>query len=144
MKTSTQGRKLIMEREGCVLKPYQDSVGVWTDGVGNTFGVVPHGPPISQEKADEDLERNLAWVEAEINALPCALEQFQYDALASFIFNVGAGAFRASTMRKYLALGNHEAAAYQFDRWHIPAEITSRRNAEREQFKGDAFEARIA
>lgn len=32
MKTSAQGLKLLVEREGCVLKPYLDSVGVWTDG----------------------------------------------------------------------------------------------------------------
>lgn len=142
MIVSRQGISLIREREGCRLKPYQDSVGVWTDGVGNTVGVVPNGPPITQEKADADLARNLEAAESAVNALPRALEQHQFDALVSFVFNVGVGAFKASTMRKYLAVGNDTAAAAEFDKWHIPAEITPRRNGEREQFKGTAFEAR--
>ena len=33
MKMTEQGRKLLMEREGCRLKAYKDSVGVWTIGV---------------------------------------------------------------------------------------------------------------
>jgi lysozyme len=143
--TSDQGVKLIMEREGCVLKPYQDSVGVWTDGVGNTHGVVPGGPPITMEKAMADLKRNLAGCEAAINSgVKCAkLEQHQFDALASFAFNVGEGAFLSSTLLRKINLGDMDGAAREFDRWHIPAGITSRRNGEREQFKGTAFEARI-
>lgn len=144
MKTSDLGRKLIMEREGCVLKPYQDSVGVWTDGVGNTVGVVPNGPPISQEKADADLARNLGLAEAAIaQNVTVPLEQYQSDALASFIFNVGVSAFVHSTLLRLLNAGDYGGAAAQFDRWHIPPEITSRRTAEREQFRGTAFVARI-
>ena len=42
MKMTDRGRKLLMEREGCKLKAYKDSVGVWTIGVGHTSGA---GPP---------------------------------------------------------------------------------------------------
>lgn len=144
METSEQGLRLLRDREGCVLKPYRDSVGVWTDGVGNTNGVVPNGPPITQEKADADLRRNLSLAEATINGqVKVPLEQHQYDALASFIFNVGVGAFASSTLLRKLNAGDHEGAALQFDRWHIPPEIISRRNGEREQFRGSRFEARI-
>ncbi len=145
MNTSGQGRRLITEREGCVLKPYQDSVGVWTDGVGNTHGVVPGGPPITREKADADLARNLGGVEASINDhVKLAITQDQFDALASFAFNVGEPAFEASTLLRLLNAGEPiEVVAAQFDRWHIPPEIASRRNGEREQFKGTQFAARI-
>jgi len=144
MKTSDRGRALLLQREGCVLTPYRDSVGVWTDGVGNTVGVVPNGPPITQEKADADLERNLERFEKAVNeSVTVGLEQHQFDALVSFAFNVGEGAFKASTLLKKINLHRFEAAAEQFDRWHIPAEITSRRNAEREQFRGARFEARL-
>ncbi len=145
MNTSEQGRRLIMEREGCVLTPYQDSVGVWTDGVGNTHGVVAGGPPITREKADADLARNLAGVEASINDhVRLAITQDQFDALASFVFNVGEGAFQTSTLLRLLNAGEPiEVVAAQFDRWHIPPEIASRRNGEREQFKGTQFVARI-
>lgn len=144
MNTSQQGLELIKEREGCRLVPYRDSVGVWTDGVGNTNGVVPGGPPITQEKAEADLRRNLSFAEAAITGgTTVDLEQHQFDALVSFTFNVGIGAFVHSTLLRLLNAGDYAGAAAQFDRWHIPPEITSRRNAEREQFKGAAFVARI-
>ncbi len=39
--TSVEGLKLIADYEGCRLQPYQCSAGVWTDGIGNTSGVIP-------------------------------------------------------------------------------------------------------
>jgi len=144
MKISDQGLKLLVEREGCVLEPYRDSVGVWTDGVGNTVGVIPHGPAITQEEADADLRYNLNRFEMAVNdCVKVGLEQHQYDALVSFAFNVGEGAFKTSTLLKKLNAGDYEGAALQFDRWHIPQEITSRRNGEREQFRGTRFSARV-
>jgi lysozyme len=144
MKISDQGLRLLVEREGCVLEPYRDSVGVWTDGVGNTVGVIPNGPPITQEKADADLRYNLNRFEKAINdSVTVGLEQHQYDALVSFAFNVGEGAFKTSTLLKRINAQRFEEAALQFDRWHVPLEITSRRNGEREQFRGAAFQARI-
>lgn len=141
---SDQGLDLIKEREGCVLKPYRDSVGVWTDGVGNTVGVIPNGPPITMEKALADLRRNLAVAEAAIlQNVKVPLEPYQREALLSWIFNVGVSAFAGSTLLRLLNAGDYAGAAAQFDRWHIPPEITSRRNGEREQFKGAQFAARI-
>lgn len=143
MNISDQGLELIKDREGCVLKPYRDSVGVWTDGVGNTVGVIPGGPPITMEKAMADLRRNLEVAAAAIEQnVIVSLEPHQREALLSFIFNVGVAAFVHSTLLRLLNAGDYAGAAAQFDRWHIPPEITSRRNAEREQFKGAAFVAR--
>jgi lysozyme len=144
MKISDQGLRLLVEREGCVLKPYRDSVGVWSDGVGNTVGVIPNGPPITQEEADADLRYNLNRFEKAINdGVKVGLEQHQYDALVSFAFNVGEGAFKTSTLLKKINAGDFEGAALQFNRWNIPPEIISRRNGEREQFRGARFAARI-
>ena len=145
MQTSDQGRELIIEREGCRLTPYQDSVGVWTDGVGNTHGVRAHGPPITRKKADADLRLNLRVCEACINhEVKIPLEQFQFDALVSFVFNVGVRAFETSTLLRRLNAGDLAAAAAEFDRWHIPPEIAARRNGERAQFNGERFEARLS
>ena len=144
MNTSDHGRKLILEREGCVLTPYRDSVGVWTDGVGNTVDVVPNGPPITSEKADADLKRNLGMAETAVgNVVTVVLEPHQFDALVSFVFNVGRGAFLSSTLLRRINAGDMDAAAREFDRWHIPPEITARRTAEREQFRSTASVARI-
>ncbi|MBL8584943.1 MAG: lysozyme [Rhizobiaceae bacterium] len=145
MKISQQGLELLKAREGCRLKPYRDSVGVWTDGWGNTHGVIPNGPPITQEKADADLVRHLEDFERAVNqSVKVDLEQHQFDALVSFAYNVGVGAFQSSTMLKLINAGDFDGAAHQFNRWRIPPEITSRRHAERKQFEGEAFEARIA
>lgn len=144
MELSEQGIELIKGRESCRLTPYLDSVGVWTDGWGNTTGVVPHGPPITQEKADADLAHNLAVFQAAVNhAVKVPIEQYSFDALTSFSFNVGVGAFSSSTLVRKINEGAFAEAASQFDRWHIPPEVTSRRTGEREQFKGTAFQPRI-
>lgn len=56
----------IKSDEGCRLTPYEDGVGVWTDGYGNTHGVVP-GHAITQEKADADFETNFATACADLD-----------------------------------------------------------------------------
>lgn len=145
MKTSTQGLTLLCEREGARNVAYRDSVGVWTVGVGHTGPEVHEGLVWTDEQVRQTLASDLARFEKAVNnCITVPLEQCQFDALVSFAFNVGATAFASSTLRKYINLGNTEAAIHEFDRWHIPAEITSRRNAEREQFKGEQFAARLA
>jgi hypothetical protein len=65
--------------------------------------------------------------------------------------NVGAGALAhggdnngPSGILRALIKGDKVGAAKAFDNWHIPSEITSRRNAERQQFKGTVpIQARI-
>jgi GH24 family phage-related lysozyme (muramidase) len=45
------------------------------------------------------------------------LTQNEFDALVSFVFNVGTGAFEKSSMLKLLNSGHMPLAAGQFDRW---------------------------
>ncbi len=60
--TSVEGLKLIADYEGCRLQPYQCSAGVWTDGIGNTSGVIP-GKTITERQAAEGLISNVLRVE---------------------------------------------------------------------------------
>lgn len=145
MKMSDDGLALLMEREGVRHEAYRDSVGVWTIGVGHTGPEVVPGLVWTDEQVAAALHADLAWVEAAINNnVQPDLEQNQFDALASFVFNVGNGAWLNSTMLRLLNEGaSIDTVAAQFDRWHIPASIIPRRNGEREQFKGTAFQARI-
>lgn len=143
MKTSERGVELIRDREGCRTLAYQDTVGVWTIGVGHTRGVT-EDDRCTEEQARDWLAEDLQWAEAAVNhGVKVSLEQHQFDALVSFVFNVGQGAFAASTLRRRINAGDPHAVD-EFDRWHIPAEITSRRNAERDQFRGVQFLARAA
>jgi lysozyme len=136
MQTSPNGRKFIESNEGCRLTAYQDTKGIWTNGVGNTHDVVP-GSTITQEKADADLESNLGQVEAVMNnpeIVKVPLNQNQYDALADFVFNVGIGAFENSTLLKLLNQSDFLGSANQFLAWVKQPELTPRRNRERALF----------
>ena len=144
MDISPQGLQLLMGREGKRNDVYRDSVGVLTVGYGHTGPDVREGEIWTDVQVEEAFAKDLERFENAVNRVAIPLEQHQYDALVSFAYNVGTGAFLASTMKRLLDAGDIAGAAAQFDRWHIPAEITSRRNGEREQFKGTAFAPRIA
>lgn len=114
---SKQGLDLTEGFEGFSLVPYQDSVGVWTDGYGNTHNVVP-GQPITQEKAEADLLRNVADAESTVNRLVhIALSQEEFDALVDFVFNLGIGNFASSTLLKKLNARDIQGAIDEFVKW---------------------------
>lgn len=139
MKMSPEGRRRLIKREGCVLKAYQDSVGVWTIGVGHTAAAgnpVPiPGLTITQQEAEEILSRDLVLYEKAIDgALNVPVAQHEYDALVSICFNVGPK-FAQSTCIKLLNRGDRDGAASAILMWNKPPEIIGRRRTEYEQFK---------
>jgi len=136
MNTSPKGLEVLGLREGVRHKAYKDTKGILTIGVGHTGPEVVAGLVWTDKQVQDTLRKDVAKCEACINYnVKVALTQNQYDALVSFIFNVGVGAFQRSTMLKKINLKDFVGAAAEFDRWHIPVEITSRRNSERDQFK---------
>lgn len=119
MQYSSDGMHLTEGFEKCELVPYQDSAGVWTNGWGNTHGVVP-GRQITQFKADADLMVNIQSAANTVNSLvKIRLTQHQFDALTDFCFNIGGSAFADSTMLKMLNAGNLDGAKDQFARWDM-------------------------
>ncbi len=145
MKISDQGIQLLVEREGKRNKAYLDTQRIPTIGIGHTGPEVYLGLTWTDEKILEVFKKDLVRFEEAITraVMPC-LKQNQFDALVSFAFNVGVTAATTSTLVRRINEGNYADVPFQFDRWHIPPEITSRRNGEREQFKGTKFAARIA
>ncbi|MBH0545334.1 lysozyme [Salmonella enterica] len=139
MKASDNGRAFIRAREGVKLAAYQDGGGVWTIGYGHTRGV-KQGQVINHEQADEFLDNDLRQVESCISErVTVPLNQNQFDALVSFVFNVGRQAFSDSTLLKKLNEGNYRAAADQFTRWVYDNDkfvqgLYNRRVAERDLF----------
>ena len=139
MNTSDEGIKAIEQFEGLRLDAYQDSVGVWTIGVGHTKGV--HGGlTITQEDAENLLREDLKDAENAVNfQVKVPLAQGQFDALVSFVFNLGAGALASSTLLRLLNSGDYDGAREQFKRWdkaggvELPG-LLARRNAEAEMF----------
>ena len=117
MNTSPKGIALIIEFEGLRLKAYQCPGGVWTIGYGHTAGVKP-GMVITEAQAEEYLKANLIAFERYLNGLGLALNQNQFDALISFIYNVGTGNFSNSTLlRKVRANPQDNSIVDEFLRW---------------------------
>ena len=117
MKTSPKGIALIKEFEGLRLKAYKCPGGVWTIGYGHTAGVKP-GMVITEAQAEEYLKADLIAFERYLNGLGLALNQNQFDALVSFIYNVGTGNFSSSTLlRKVRANPQDNSIMDEFLRW---------------------------
>jgi lysozyme len=134
-KTSENGLHFIRETEGCRLTAYQDSGGVWTIGVGHTAGVKP-GQRATMAEVEEWLREDVGDSEDAVASLvKVALTQNQYDALVSFVFNLGATQFSDSTLLKKLNAGDYKGAQGQFKRWvydngEIQPGLVKRRNGE--------------
>lgn len=141
MKISDLGIELIKKHEGLRLDPYQDVAGYWTVGYGH---LITDGDmkSISPDEAEDYLRKDLEKAEkCVINGVKTPLSQAEFDALVSFVFNVGCQAFRNSTMLKLINRGEMDDAADQFLRWNraggmVVKGLTNRRIAEREHFLG--------
>lgn len=99
MKISSDGIELIKKFEGCRLQAYRCPAGVPTIGYGHTKGV-KMGDKITQEQADGFLREDVKPIEVLLNKLGINFRQEQFDALVSWIFNLGGGNFNSSTMKK--------------------------------------------
>ena len=140
MAYSKKGLELTERFEGCRLTPYRDVGGIWTDGYGNTIGVVP-GVLISQELAEAELARNTQTAVDAVNRLVTVpLTQPEFDALVDFVFNCGSGNFAKSTLLRDLNASNFAAAANEFQKWDLAAGkhvagLLRRRLAEKQEFQ---------
>lgn len=99
MKISDNGIALIKKFEGCKLVAYRDSVGIPTIGIGHTRGV-KMGMKITEQQAEDFLREDISLCEKVLNNIKCTFTQNEYDALCSWVFNLGVGNFTKSTMYK--------------------------------------------
>lgn len=123
MRLSGSGLRFLAEQEseGGVprLKAYKDTGGVWTIGFGHIEGV-KEGDTCTSEQANDWLWDEVGESELYVNTLvPRELTQGQFDALVSFVFNIGHNAFKNSTLRKYLLADRDELAAEEFPKWRF-------------------------
>jgi lysozyme len=144
---SDHGAKLIAEREGCELTTYLDSRGILTIGIGHTSACGPpfvsEGMTITQDRAHKIFkEDNQRFRQECLSSIKAPLLQFEFDALCSFVFNVGTTQFLRSTLLKRLNAKDYAGAAEAMLWWSKPAEIISRRRGEYYQFLGKQFVAR--
>ena len=117
MKASVDAYKLIKQFEGLRLKAYLCPAGIWTIGYGHTSGVSPNSF-ITIQEADEYLHRDVATIEMQLNKLNLILRQCQWDAIVSFVFNVGIGNFKSSTLLAKIRINPDDNSIMdEFLRW---------------------------
>lgn len=149
MKISQQGLDLIKRYEqgpggGVALESYLCSGGKWTIGWGHTKGV-RFDQHATEDQCRQFLLDDTAEAEAAVNRLvKVPLAQHQFDALAVFVFNIGATEFVTSTLRKKLNAGDYTGAAKEFPRWNkargvVMKGLVRRRADERNLFLTGSF-----
>lgn len=134
------GLKIIKDSESLRLKSYQDNQHgkVWTIGWGHTGPDVKPGMKISKERADELLLEDIsdaAWSVQTLVRVP--LSDNQFSALVSFVYNIGHGHFKSSTLLRKLNSGMD--CSGEFGRWIrdegvIQPGLVTRRAKEKELF----------
>ena len=137
METSDRGMALIKGHESYRDTAYLCPGGVWTIGYGHTSGV-REGQRCTPEDAERWLRQDVAAAEREVSfqteGVP--LRQCQYDALVSFVYNLGAGNFRKSTLlKKVRANPDSPSIRDEFGRWiygggRVLPGLVARREAE--------------
>jgi GH24 family phage-related lysozyme (muramidase) len=133
---------------------YNDAVGHCTIGygtllhTGNCDGRAseqPYEGGISEEKATQLLAQRAADFEQTINSsVSVALNQNQFDALVSFVYNIGSGGFQKSTLLRLLNQGEYASVPTEMKKWvkarqngnviELPG-LVKRRNAEADLFQ---------
>lgn len=156
MKVSNEFLETLADWEGFELKPYKDVAGYITIGVGHLLkssekstGMldingqqVPWKDGITKEECLELLKQDLHLCENILNtSLKVKLNQDQYDAIISFIFNVGGTNFKNSTLLKVLNKRLYSEVPIQLSKWNraggkIVKGLINRRNKEIDLWNG--------
>lgn len=117
MKTSNKGIELIKKHEGFRAKAYKCPADKWTIGYGHTFNV-KSTDVITKEQGEYFLRQDVEYAEKEVNKHNLDINQNQFDALVSFVFNLGVGNFSRSTLLKRIkAHPNDITIRREFARW---------------------------
>jgi lysozyme len=123
MQISERGLHLLKEWEGCRLEKYRDVAGKWTIGVGHLItreeligGKFDNG--ITPSESIVLLVKDVRPAESAVNRLvKCHLLQHQFDALVSFVFNLGEGSFQKSTLLRKLNAWDYDAVPKELRKW---------------------------
>ena len=128
----------ITKEEGKRNKAYRDSKGLWTIGVGHLIRPAEQHlitATLTDEEVKDLLRSDLEWCSQAVeSSVKVPLAQAQFDALYSLCFNIGATAFRNSTVVRKLNAGDYRGAADAILMWNKPAVLEKRRKRERELF----------
>jgi lysozyme len=144
MNISKEGLSLIKKFEGCELEAYLCPAGVWTIGYGHTKDV-KEGDKINKEEADYLLQEEMIEYESYINDfVEVPLNQNQFDALCSWVYNLGPTNLKNSTMLRVLNEEKYADVPQEIKRWNkaggeVLDGLIKRREAEAKMFVGEEW-----
>lgn len=124
MKASDRLIEALKRFEGLRTEAYQCAAGRWTIGYGHTL-TAREGMIIDEQRAEHLLRQDLKTIERWLTSKNITDEQHQFDALVSFIFNLGIASFYDSTLRKVIERGGtEEDIRKQWMRWvHVKKKV---------------------
>ena len=132
MQMSANGQRKVADWEGFKPRAYHDAGGKLTIGVGHLLTrselsagkiwiqgeAVRYAAGLSDRQVLDLLAQDLKGAENAVNeGVEVELQQNQFDALVSFCFNVGATAFKNSTLLRRLNQGGYEEVPVQLRHW---------------------------
>ncbi len=139
-KISESGLQFIASQESFSPVPYKDAGGVLTIGYGHVILPGQSYSRITEQQGLNLLNHDVGIAENAINThVKVKLNQNQFNALVSFIFNIGAGAFDSSTLLRILNAGDYTGVPAQLKRWNhvrengvevVSSDLTTRRAME--------------
>jgi len=124
--------------EGVRYQAYKDVVGVWTVCHGHTGKDIMFGKTYTEAECRSLLNKDLATVARQINPyIKADIPETTRGALYSFVYNVGAGNFKTSTLLRLINQGDTKGACDQLRRWTYAGGVEwkgliTRREIERE------------
>lgn len=111
------GAYLTIPSEGVEYYPYLDATGTKTVCFGHT-GVDIEDRAYSEDECYDLLEKDLKKANDQLHSvIKVPLNDYQEAAMTDFIFNVGIGNYRTSTLLKKLNSGQYESACRELSRW---------------------------
>ncbi|GGB98501.1 lysozyme [Dyadobacter sediminis] len=160
MQISSEGLEVLKNREKLRLTAYKDSGGVWTIGYGCTTyengNKVKAGDVITEAKALQLLAFHVGKAAAAVNAgIKSVINQGQFDALTSFTYNVGTGAFAKSHLRVLVNTNpnDFDSIEAEFLRWVydenengvkvVVAGLVNRRKEEIEMYRNGSVKKKL-
>ncbi len=109
---------LIKHFEGFRSKPYLCPANYLTIGIGHLITKNEKFDEITEEEGDELLRKDLTKSEYSVlRFITVPLEDCQFNALVSFVFNLGGGALQRSILRQKVNRGEHDNVPDEFRKW---------------------------
>jgi lysozyme len=118
MRTSEKTIGSIKLFEGFREKPYLCAGGYMTIGYGHIIRKSEDFSSIAYIDFEELLKQDIELAESAVVRLTkIMLHQYQFDALVSFVFNLGSAAYQRSTLRAKVNRSEHDVVPKEFTKW---------------------------